>query len=48
MNQEIIKAIVQTLKPVLKDPKRAEQILDRYWRDKIAIVWESRDVHTAI
>ncbi len=47
MNQEIIKAMVQALKPALKNPKRAEEILERFWRDKIAIVWDLRDVHKA-
>lgn len=47
MHKEIIKAMVQALKPVLKDPKRAGEILERFWRDKIAIVWDLRDVHTA-
>ena len=47
MHQEIIAAMVRALKPTLKDPKRAEQILERYWQGKIAIVWDLRDVHTA-
>ena len=47
MHQEIITAMVKALKPTLKDPKRAEEILERFWRDKIAIVWDLRDVHTA-
>jgi len=47
MNQEIIKAMVTALKPALKKTKRAEEILDRFWRDKIAIVWKLQDVHTA-
>jgi hypothetical protein len=47
MDQFIIKAMILALKPTLKNPKRADEILDRYWRDKIAIVWSLRDVHTA-
>jgi hypothetical protein len=47
MNEFIIKAMVQALKPVLKDRVRAEKMLDRFWRDKIAIVWDTEDVHTA-
>lgn len=47
MDQEIITAMVNALKPTLKDPERAEQILERFWRAKIAIVWDLRDVHMA-
>ena len=47
MHQEIIAAMVRALKPTLKGPKQAEQILDRFWRDKIALVWDVQDVHTA-
>ena len=39
--------MVQALKPVLKDRGRAETLLDRFWRDKIAIVWDTEDVHSA-
>src|ERR1035438_1049236 len=34
-------------KPALKKRQRAGQILDQYWRNKIAIVWETTDVHRA-
>ena len=47
MDSFIIKAMVHALKPALKTPKRAEQILERFWRDKIALVWDTTDVHTA-
>lgn len=47
MDQFIIKAMIEALKPALKNPKRAEQILDLFWRDKIALIWSLRDVHTA-
>ena len=39
--------MVRALKPTLKDPERAEQIMERFWRDKIALVWDVQDVHTA-
>ena len=39
--------MVQALKPVLKDRARAEKILERFWRDKVALVWDVEDVHTA-
>ena len=47
METFIIKAMVQALKPVLKDRARAEKLLDRFWEDKIALVWDTEDVHTA-
>jgi hypothetical protein len=47
MDPFIIKAMVQALKPALKGHKRAEQILERFWRDQIAIIWTTRDIHTA-
>lgn len=47
MDSFIIKAMVQAFKPVLKDRARAEKLLDRFWQDKIALVWDTEDVHTA-
>jgi hypothetical protein len=47
MDQFIIKAMVKALKPALKRPWRAQEILERFWRDRIALVWDLRDVHTA-
>jgi hypothetical protein len=47
MDQFIIKAMVKALKPALKDQRKAEQILDRFWSDKMALVWDTEDVHTA-
>ena len=39
--------MVQSLKPVLKDRGRAEKLLDRFWQDKMALVWDTENVHTA-
>jgi len=47
MDQIIIKAMIKALKPALKDAKQAEQILERFWHDKMALVWDVEDVHTA-
>ena len=47
MHHYIIQAMVTALKPVLKDPAKAERILERFWTDKMALVWGVRDVHTA-
>src|ERR1700721_965655 len=42
-----IEEVLRILAPVLKDKSRAEQILKKHWQDKIAIVWSTKDVHTA-
>jgi hypothetical protein len=47
MHDHHIEDMVRRLKPVLTDKAKAHQILIRYWRDKIAIVWEVEDVHRA-
>ncbi len=47
MDSFIIKAMVQALRPTLRNRRRAEEILNRFWRDKIALVWDTEDVHTA-
>jgi hypothetical protein len=47
MHDYIIEAMVKALKPVLKNPAKAKQILDRFWTDKMALVWDVRDIHTA-
>jgi hypothetical protein len=47
MHEQIIAAMVQALRPALTNPKRAETILTRFWSDKIALVWDTEDVHTA-
>ncbi len=47
MHHFVIESMVKSLRPVLKDPAKAKQILQRFWSDKIAIVWDTEDVHTA-
>jgi len=47
MHDYIIEAMVKALKPTLNHPGKAKQILDRFWSDKMALVWEVQDVHTA-
>jgi hypothetical protein len=42
-NEELFKAIIQ----VVKSRRKAEQIIQRYFRDKIIIVWKTEDVHRA-
>ena len=45
MHEHHIDDMVQRLKPVLKDPLKAKVILQRYWRTRMALVWEIEDVH---
>jgi hypothetical protein len=47
MHDYIIEAMVKELKPVLKNRAKAHQILENFWSDKMALVWDVRDVHTA-
>ena len=47
MHHYIIEAMVKALKPTLKNPEQAKQILERFWSDKMALVWDVQDVHTA-
>ena len=47
MHDYIIGAMVKVLRPVLKDPAKAKQSLDRFWTDKMALVWDVQDVHKA-
>ena len=47
MHQYIIEAMVKALRPVLKNPAKAKQILERFWTDKMALVWDVQLVHTA-
>jgi hypothetical protein len=47
MYDYIIEAMVKALKPVLKNPAKAKQTLERFWADKMALVWDVQDVHTA-
>ncbi len=47
MDTKIIKEMARKLRPVLKDRRKAERLLERYWADKIAIVWTVHDVYRA-
>jgi hypothetical protein len=46
MHHYIIEAMVKALKPLLKNPAKAKQILERFWTDKIALVWDVQAVRT--
>jgi hypothetical protein len=47
MHDHHIEEMVRRLKPVLTDKAKAHTILTRYWRNKMALVWEVEDVHRA-
>jgi hypothetical protein len=47
MKNHHLKGMVRALRSVLKDSDKAQVILERYWHDRKAIVWELRDVHQA-
>ena len=47
MQDNITEDLVRKLKSVLKDKPKALSILKRYWRDKIAIIWTTENVHRA-
>jgi hypothetical protein len=47
MHGYIIHDMVEALKPALKNPAKAKNILERFWTDKMALVWTVQDIHTA-
>ena len=47
MDETYIDDMVRRLKPVLKDTVQAKAMLKRYWRTRMALVWEVADVHKA-
>jgi len=47
MDDHLIEDMMRKLKSVLSDKPRAINILKRYWQDRIAIVWTTKDVHRA-
>ena len=46
MNQLIIELLAQ-LRPAMKSVAKAEQLLNDYWADRIALLWTTKDVHRA-
>jgi hypothetical protein len=47
MHEYIIESMVEALKPTIRSPRRAKELLKHFWQDKIALVWDTTDVHTA-
>ena len=44
---DYIKEMVKALRPAVKNPVEAKRILERFWANKMALVWDLRDIHTA-
>jgi len=47
MHSREIEEMLKVLRPVLKDRAKAKERLEKFWSDKIAIVWTTADVHRA-
>lgn len=47
MHSHHIEQMVHALKSVLKNRSKAQGILERYWQNRVAIVWEIADVYRA-
>jgi len=47
MHPQIIKEMLRVLSPVLKDQVKAKKKLERYWSDRMAIIWTTEQVHRA-
>lgn len=43
----LIAELLHQLRPALKSVAKAEQLLTEYWADKIALLWNTKDVHRA-
>ena len=47
MHPDEINGMPEALALVVKDPNKARRILERYWRDQVALVWTAKQVHRA-
>ena len=47
MNTQIIQELLRVLKPVIKNQRKAEQLLVRYAQGKVIIIWSIQDVYRA-
>ncbi|MEI7733200.1 MAG: hypothetical protein WCO56_26755 [Verrucomicrobiota bacterium] len=39
--------LLKALAPVIKNQSKAKHLLEKYWQDKIALVWTTQQVHRA-
>ncbi len=42
-----LEQILKALAPVIKNQSEAKQLLEKYWQNKIALVWTTQQVHRA-
>ena len=47
MHRNTIQEMLKALRSVLKDKAKAREQLEKFWSDKIAVVWTTQDVHRA-
>jgi len=47
MDSTIVQDTLRVLRPVIRSPRKAEQLLERHWQDKMAIIWTVDDVYRA-
>ncbi len=47
MDEPYLSDLLQALKPALTSQKRGRELLDRFWRNKAAVVWTTAHVHRA-
>lgn len=47
MKPEHLEGMVRCLGRQVRDPRKAKQCLERFWRDRAAILWTTEQVHQA-
>src|SRR5437762_763631 len=47
MNLEHIAGMVRLLQPLLTDKEKARLVLEKYWSNKLVVVWTTEDFHRA-
>jgi hypothetical protein len=47
MHDQIINDTLAVLRSVVKNEEKAKDLLQRYWLNKIAVIWTTEDVHRA-
>jgi hypothetical protein len=47
MHSYIIEEMLEALTPAFRSRKKVHELLQRYWSDKMALLWTTQDVHRA-
>jgi hypothetical protein len=47
MDPQHIEGMIRALKPVLMNRQKARTILERYWQERMALVWTVEHIHRA-